>query len=32
MCVILYNLKTADGIEAGFSLNMRAKKVENKSD
>ena len=26
---ILYNLKTADGIEAGFSLNNRPKQAEN---
>ena len=29
---ILYNWKTADRIEAGFSLNKRVKRAENKSD
>ena len=29
---ILYNWKTADPIEAGFSVNKRAKRVENKYD
>ena len=32
ICAILYNLKTANLIKAGFSLNKRDKRAENKSD
>ena len=32
ICAILFNWKTANRIEAGVSLNKRAKRAENKSD